>query len=187
MLPLSSQWVLIKFSMCSPTCSAYRVTFIPYDSGEVHMLSSFHLYKWAKGKELYISKQNLLLCAASIVSFFLSDRPIKLTCCKKEKNELERAPHLIINRKSDKQIRIKMPTNFLSFNLGSIVQLDWCFDSLRVYNCSLSSDSNLKRERERWIYYPPLLSRYTICVQYQMLKYNCTRTAVVTVALLQFN
>ncbi len=35
-----------------------------------HMLWHFHLYRWAQGEELYTSKQNLLLWAASIVSFF---------------------------------------------------------------------------------------------------------------------
>jgi hypothetical protein len=55
------------------------------------LLSSFDLYMWAKGKELYTSKWNLLFRVASIVLFALSDGPIKLACCKKkEKNKIER-------------------------------------------------------------------------------------------------
>jgi len=54
------------------------------------MLSSFHLYTWAKGKEHCTSKLNLLW-GASIVSFFLSDGPIKLAHCnQKKKTELGR-------------------------------------------------------------------------------------------------
>jgi hypothetical protein len=49
------------------------------------LLSSIHLYRWAKGKELYTSKWNLLFWGASIVSFVLSDGPIKLACCKNKK------------------------------------------------------------------------------------------------------
>jgi hypothetical protein len=42
------------------------------------MVSSFHLHRWAKGEDLYTSKQSLLFWEVSIVSFFWSDRPIKL-------------------------------------------------------------------------------------------------------------
>jgi hypothetical protein len=37
----------------------------------LQILSSFHLYSWAKREELYNSKQNLLFWGASIVSIFL--------------------------------------------------------------------------------------------------------------------
>jgi hypothetical protein len=51
------------------------------------MLSSFHLYCWAKGEELYTSKYSLLVRGASEVSFFSSDGPIKLAHCKKKKTK----------------------------------------------------------------------------------------------------
>jgi hypothetical protein len=44
---------------------------------------SFHLYRWAKQEELYISNRTFYFRGASIVSFFMSDRPIKLARCKK--------------------------------------------------------------------------------------------------------
>jgi len=47
-----------------------------------------HLYKWAKGGELYTSKWNLLFWRASIVSFILSDGPVKLAHCKRIKMNL---------------------------------------------------------------------------------------------------
>ncbi len=37
------------------------------------MLSSFHLYRWAKGEDFYTSKYNLLFWKASKVSFNFSD------------------------------------------------------------------------------------------------------------------
>ncbi len=52
------------------------------------MLSSFHLYRWATGEELYTSKWNLLFWGAWVVSFFLSDEPIKLARCKRKKLKL---------------------------------------------------------------------------------------------------
>jgi hypothetical protein len=42
------------------------------------MLSFFHLYGWAKGEELYTSKENLLFWGACIAQIFLSDGLIKL-------------------------------------------------------------------------------------------------------------
>jgi hypothetical protein len=55
------------------------------------MLSSFHLDRWAKGEELYISKYRLLFCRAYIV-FFLSDEAMKLARCPKK---IELGRHLI--------------------------------------------------------------------------------------------
>jgi hypothetical protein len=82
------------------------------------MLSSFHLWIWwAKGEELCISKYNLLCWGASIVSFFLSDAPIKLACCKKkEKKRTWEAPHLI-NRRGEIG-KVMMPRH----KLGLVVQ-----------------------------------------------------------------
>jgi hypothetical protein len=57
------------------------------------MLSSFHPYNWAKGKELHTLKENLLFWGASIVSFFWSDAIIKLAHCQKT---FELARHLIL-------------------------------------------------------------------------------------------
>jgi hypothetical protein len=50
------------------------------------MVSSFHLYGWPKGKELYSSKYSLLFWRVFIISFFLSDGVIKLTRCPPKKN-----------------------------------------------------------------------------------------------------
>jgi hypothetical protein len=69
------------------------------------MLSSFHPYNWAKGKELHTSKENLLFWGASIVSFFWSDA-IKLAHCQK-KFELAEAPH-VINANHNKYGGMKM-------------------------------------------------------------------------------
>ncbi len=50
------------------------------------MVSSFHLYRWAKGEELYTSKQSLLFWGVSIV-FLKNYAPIKMACCQKNKNK----------------------------------------------------------------------------------------------------
>jgi len=57
------------------------------------MLSSFHLYRWAKGGGTYTSKWILPFLGASIVSFFWSDGPMKLACSGEKEIELGR--HII--------------------------------------------------------------------------------------------
>jgi len=60
MFPLGSQWVLNmspKFPMCSQHVF-HSTSFISHKFWQ--MLSSFHLYRCAKGNEIYTSKQNLL-------------------------------------------------------------------------------------------------------------------------------
>ncbi len=39
MFLLSSQWVAISFPICSPTCSPWHLTFIPYAKANVVLLS----------------------------------------------------------------------------------------------------------------------------------------------------
>jgi hypothetical protein len=92
MFLLSSQWVPIRLPICSPNSQCVPPHVLHSTSLLSHMLwqmlSSFHLYTWAKGEELYTSKQNLLLWGASTVSFYLSDGPIKLACCQKKIKKL---------------------------------------------------------------------------------------------------
>ncbi len=59
------------------------------------MLSSFHLYRWAKGEEFYTSKYNLLFWRASIASFIFSDGSIKLACCNPKKSWTWKAHHQV--------------------------------------------------------------------------------------------
>jgi hypothetical protein len=60
MCPSSSQWVPIGFSICSPSSQCvpqhvlHSTSLLSYMFWQ--MLSSFHLYRWAKGDELYTSK-----------------------------------------------------------------------------------------------------------------------------------
>jgi hypothetical protein len=58
-------------------------------------LSSFHLYRWAKGEEFYTSKYNLLFWRASVVSFIFSDGSIKLACCNPKKSWTWKAHHQV--------------------------------------------------------------------------------------------
>jgi hypothetical protein len=66
-----------KFPICSSTCSpssqcaAQHVLHSTSLLSHMHwqMLSSFHLCRWAKGEELYTSKESLLFWKALIVSF----------------------------------------------------------------------------------------------------------------------
>ncbi len=67
----NSQWVpnmFPKFLMCSPACSSDSTSLLSHMFCQ--MLSSFHLYRCAKGYELYTSTHNLLFWRASIVSVF---------------------------------------------------------------------------------------------------------------------
>ncbi len=61
------------------------------------MVSSFHLYRWAKGKNCTV--QNITFCFGEfpLFYFFWNDGPIKLARCPKKTWE---APHLI-NRRGD--------------------------------------------------------------------------------------
>jgi hypothetical protein len=94
--PMHSHYVIFKFSMGShqipnmfpkfPMCSPTQ--HVLHSSSLLshmlwQMLSSFHPYRSAKGEELHTSNLNLIFWGASIVSFLLSDGPIKLTCCRK--------------------------------------------------------------------------------------------------------
>ncbi len=79
--PLVSHHVLNMFPRCSP----YHLTFIPYALANVVLLSPIQLGQ--RGGTPYTSKYKLLFWGVFIVSFFfLSDGPIKLARCKKEKN-----------------------------------------------------------------------------------------------------
>ncbi len=57
-----------NFPMCSPNMFSIAPHF--YLICFWQMLSSLHLHRWAKGEELYTSKNNLLFWGASVVSFF---------------------------------------------------------------------------------------------------------------------
>jgi len=60
MFPLGSQWVLNmspKFPMCSQHV-VHSTSLLSHMFWQ--MLSSFHLYRYAKGDEIYTSKQNFL-------------------------------------------------------------------------------------------------------------------------------
>ncbi len=71
------------------------------------MLSSFHLHRWAKGKELYTSEQKLLfLGSLHSFIFFKSVGPIKLARCRGGKKTWE-ASHLI-NRRGEYVLRLLM-------------------------------------------------------------------------------
>jgi len=53
MFPLSSQWVLIRFPICSQCVSQHVLHSTSLLSHMLwQLLSSFHLYRWAKGEEL---------------------------------------------------------------------------------------------------------------------------------------
>ncbi len=67
MFPLSSQWVPIRFQIC-PQHVLHSTSLLSHMLWQ--MLSSFHLYRWAKGEELKIPKYNLLCWGGSKVSFF---------------------------------------------------------------------------------------------------------------------
>jgi hypothetical protein len=77
--PMCSHYVPFKFPMGS---QYFPQNFLHTSSLLSHMpwkmVSSFHLYRWAKGEELYSSKWSLLFWGVSNVSFFWSDGPIKL-------------------------------------------------------------------------------------------------------------
>jgi hypothetical protein len=62
------------------------------------MVSSFHLYRWAKGEELYSSKQSLPFWGISIISFFLEWWANQISMLPKKKTW--EALHLI-NRRGD--------------------------------------------------------------------------------------
>jgi hypothetical protein len=62
------------------------------------MLSSFHLYRWAKGEDFYTSKYNLLFWRASKISFNFSDGSIKLAHWNPKKSWTWKAHHLINRR-----------------------------------------------------------------------------------------
>ncbi len=86
--PSGFQYVPPKFPMSSPTCYPQHLTFIPY---VLQMLSSFQLYQVGeRGGILYFKIEPSI---ASMVSFVLSDGPIKLAYCNDTKKELTR--HLI--------------------------------------------------------------------------------------------
>ncbi len=88
----SSQLVLIRFPICSPSFQCVPQHGLHSSSLLSHMLwqmlSSFH--RWAKQEKHYTSKQNIPFWGASIVSIFFSDGPIKLACCPKKEIELGR-------------------------------------------------------------------------------------------------
>ncbi len=72
---MGSQWVPIMCPICSSSsqCVPQHIlhsTSLLSDMLQ-QMLSSFHLYRWAKEEELYTSNFNLLFCEMCIVSFFL--------------------------------------------------------------------------------------------------------------------
>jgi hypothetical protein len=82
----SSQLVLMmfpNFAMFFPTCVPLHLTFIPICLEK--MVSSFHLYRWAKGEELCTWKWSLLLLGVFIVSVLLSGEPIKIHSLQKNK------------------------------------------------------------------------------------------------------
>ncbi len=61
------------------------------------MVSSFHLYRWAKRRNCTIQNRTFCFGESLLLFFFWSDGPIKLACCPKKTWE---APHLI-NRRGD--------------------------------------------------------------------------------------
>ncbi len=82
--PICLHYVPFKFQMGSRYVPQFRNVFPFLHTTSLvsymllKMVSSFHLHRWAKGEDLYTSKQSLLFWEVSIVSFFWSDRPIKL-------------------------------------------------------------------------------------------------------------
>ncbi len=93
--PMCSHHVPFEFNNGFPSVSQYIPQYVFHSTSLLshmlwQMLFSFHLYRWAKGEELYTSKYNLLFWGASIVSNLLSDGTIKLARCKNEKIELEK-------------------------------------------------------------------------------------------------
>jgi hypothetical protein len=80
--PMCSHYVPLKFLKWVPTMFPNFATFFPTSASIVplfypniclrKMVSSFHLYRWAKGEEPYTSKWSLFLLfwGVFIVSFF---------------------------------------------------------------------------------------------------------------------
>ncbi len=94
MFLLSFQWVPSRFPIYSPSSWCVLQHVLQRTSLLSHMLwqmlPSFHLYRWwANGQgTLYIKREPSIL--GSLHSFiFLSDRPIKLTHCKKKRKKRE--------------------------------------------------------------------------------------------------
>jgi len=81
----SKQWVP-KFLTCCPQRVPNSTSLLSHMLWQ--MLSSFHLYSWAKGKELYsLKKKPSILGSLHNIYFFLSDEPIKLAYCKPKKKK----------------------------------------------------------------------------------------------------
>jgi hypothetical protein len=75
----SSQWVPIRFSMRSLTCSPYALAIVV-----------LHLHRWAKGEKLLYFKIEPSSVLGSPHGFiFWSDGPIKLACWNKTKLNLK--------------------------------------------------------------------------------------------------
>ncbi len=74
------------------------------------MLSSFHLYSWgAKRAELYTFKIELLILGSFHNFISLSDEPIELAHC--QKNKIELGNHLIYNRRGKCKLKTRAQDN----------------------------------------------------------------------------